>query len=850
MGQTPPPWHGQAVATQILFEHDWPGMEVHRLRMEFSEEMVEVGRFQWRKIGHLIHLIREARRILKRHPDCVLFYPPASAKWIPFIRDVIFLCFTRQLAGSTVFIFHASGLPVFCQKVFLRRMLSMLAYHHADVALEVAKEPVPAHEIFHARNWQWCPCAIEVPQRMRGPHAAGSPLKVLFVGSLQEGKGVLEILRTASILKKQGKSDDFRFRIVGKWFSDEFENAVRHIREELELEGMVELTGQLTGDAKWDAYFSADVFFFPTHYESEATPIVLMEALGAGLPILSTQWAGIPAMLEGCASATLLPIKSPTQYAAALVVLKSKIDGAYAPAVESRQFYQDRFLPMRFIERVEKAFLLAAGEVTPFSDAVSPSMDTKADVVSAHDMAGTVAAAHDRCTKHLDDPSMTVMDLHDTGSDPSASSFMDRCYKPEGDLFAPTVIDRRYKQADELAATHTSSAPGHSVLPVPSTIHDPRSKVFISVYLADQNPGHDRSFGISRMSRVVLGALIRSGKVTVEAVVSRSSQQPPPGCDAIHTLPWSTRGKISRFLTDHFHPFFHNGGRAPDLYYFPKGYLPLNQCLCKPSVVTIHDTIIQYDEDLYPRWRRSWEYAYWSRLLRHTLRHANRILTVSQNSKRQIEAFMERHDIPRKEITVTYEPCQYEDIPQPERNERQDYVIHLASREPHKRTAHLLKWWHDAEQAGHDLPTLHLVGNLPDESEPLLAKSRSIVKRPFLEDSALQDAYRKARALVLPSEIEGFGLPALEAYYLGTPVCYVKGTSVEEILSPATSKGGFNLDEPASLFAAMEQVMAMDPEEVRQCGLVLRETYAAEKVADRMLGVFEEVRQQQVRFTQ
>ena len=142
---------------------------------------------------------------------------------------------------------------------------------------------------------------------------------VLYVGSLQEGKGMLEILKTASILKKQGREKEFRFRIVGKWFSNDFEETVRHLRTEFELEEMVELAGQLTGDAKWDAYFGADVFFFPTHYESEATPIVLMEALGAGLPLISTQWAGIPAMLDGCPTARLLPVRSPEAYADALI---------------------------------------------------------------------------------------------------------------------------------------------------------------------------------------------------------------------------------------------------------------------------------------------------------------------------------------------------------------------------------------------------------------------------------------------------------------------------------------------------------------------------------------------------
>ena len=110
------------------------------------------------------------------------------------------------------------------------------------------------------------------------------------------------------------------------------------------------------------------------------------------------------------------------------------------------------------------------------------------------------------------------------------------------------------------------------------------------------------------------------------------------------------------------------------------------------------------------------------------------------------------------------------------------------------------------------------------------------------QEEALQAAYQHARALILPSEIEGFGLPALEAYYLGTPVCFVKGTSVEEVLGVATDRGGFSLDDPESLFSALEDVMAMPAEQVHACGLKLRQTYAAENVAERMLKVFEEVK--------
>jgi glycosyltransferase involved in cell wall biosynthesis len=327
----------------------------------------------------------------------------------------------------------------------------------------------------------------------------------------------------------------------------------------------------------------------------------------------------------------------------------------------------------------------------------------------------------------------------------------------------------------------------------------------------------------------------------METISSMTSQQAPEGVDVAHVLPWGTRSKWVRLLTDHLHPFFQGRGNAVDVHYFPKGYLPWCHRACRPSVVTIHDTIIQYDKDHYPKWRKPREYDYWARMLKHTLRHADHILTVSQSSRQQIEEFMQRHGIPRNDITVTYEPCVYEHLPQPESPVKENYVVHLASCEPHKRTAHLIRWWHNAEQNGRRMPTLHLIGAVPPEVEPLLSTARSIVKRPFLDDSALQAAYLHARALILPSEIEGFGLPALEAYYLGTPVCYVKGTSVEEVLAVATRKGGFSLDDMDTLSIALDEISQMPPDEVRACGLKLRETYAAEKVAERMLAVFRRV---------
>lgn len=465
-----------------------------------------------------------------------------------------------------------------------------------------------------------------------------------------------------------------------------------------------------------------------------------------------------------------------------------------------------------------------------------PVLAARSGGILDHVQDGVTGWLHDpgdisELTKHMEEAIQSPAILRQRGAN-GRKKLLERSSQVwihEFNQFIERIVDKTAASKKSLSRAVESQKNGSA----------PVSLKQMSVYLADQNPGYDRSFGISRMSQAVLQALAEREDVEIQSIVSSTSQRLPRGCVSERLLPWGTRGKLGRFLTDHLHPLFPSRSFAPDIFYFPKGFLPFLYFLSRPSVVTIHDTIIQYDEDHFPQWRSRWEYGYWAMMLKHTLRRADRIMTVSESSRNQILAFMKRHRLPTKEVAVTYEPCMYESIPQPEGPIKENFVIHLASCEPHKMTSLLIRWWHEAEKEGRDLPMLHLIGSVPSEVAALLASSRSIVKRPFLEDEVLQVAYREAKALILPSAIEGFGLPALEAYYLGTPVCYVKGTSVEEVLGVATSKGGFVLDDPQSLFDALDEVIAMDAAEVKACGMVLRDTYAAAKVAERMMAVFQ-----------
>ncbi|RZI95833.1 MAG: glycosyltransferase family 1 protein [Microbacterium sp.] len=67
-----------------------------------------------------------------------------------------------------------------------------------------------------------------------------------------------------------------------------------------------------------------------------------------------------------------------------------------------------------------------------------------------------------------------------------------------------------------------------------------------------------------------------------------------------------------------------------------------------------------------------------------------------------------------------------------------------------------------------------------------------------LSDVALAASYRGARATVMPSTLEGFGLPALESIQCGTPVIYWKGCTA---VSETVGDRGIAVDDAADVRA-------------------------------------------------
>ena len=111
----------------------------------------------------------------------------------------------------------------------------------------------------------------------------------------------------------------------------------------------------------------SDIFAFPTWYPLEGQPVAMIEAMAAGLPVLTTRHATIPDIL-GEDGAAYVNKQDPGDIAAKLLLLLS--DEALRKCMGQKN--QDRFLQHHTADR------FAAGVVRVFHQALSvqsPSVD-------------------------------------------------------------------------------------------------------------------------------------------------------------------------------------------------------------------------------------------------------------------------------------------------------------------------------------------------------------------------------------------------------------------------------------------------------------------------------------------
>jgi glycosyltransferase involved in cell wall biosynthesis len=360
VGQTPPPFHGQAIMIQMLLDGPLPDVKLHHVRMSFSDNMDQVGRFQLSKLWHLVYLIVCIAKARIQFGAAILYYPPAGPNRVPVFRDIVLLLSTRWMFRKTVFHFQASGVSELIPKLPLPiRILAQWAYSKPDVAIQLSPLTTPDATYFKARKICTVPnAAYDLSSqfvRSRDAAADTEPARILYVGTVCEAKGMLVLLDACSQLKTWGSR--FHLDVVGSFQPSQFSTAVQACIEDRDLTEHVTIHGQKTGDSKWNMFANADMFCFPSHYESEGFPCVLVEAMCFSLPVVSTRWRGIPSIVEEDLTGYLVDTGDSKALALQLQRLILDPIAARKMGIAGRERFESKLSSTKHLEQMRQIFL-------------------------------------------------------------------------------------------------------------------------------------------------------------------------------------------------------------------------------------------------------------------------------------------------------------------------------------------------------------------------------------------------------------------------------------------------------------------------------------------------------------
>lgn len=243
------------------------------------------------------------------------------------------------------------------------------------------------------------------------------------------------------------------------------------------------------------------------------------------------------------------------------------------------------------------------------------------------------------------------------------------------------------------------------------------------------------------------------------------------------------------------------------------------------AVVTIHDII----HVLYPQFLPNRAALLYARvMIGRAMRRADRIITVSYNSKRDLVDYF---GISPARIDVIYNGVAArfrEDVSAAERERvaakyglSRPYLLFLGGEKPHKNVRNVLRAFAEARRERALPHALVLAGPMPanvSRVEALIAGldlTSRVFRLGIVPDEDLPGLFAGSDAFLYPTLYEGFGLPVVEAMACGVPVLTSSNSALQEIA------GGYaDLVDPLDVQAIARGIAELATNPTRRAELV------------------------------
>lgn len=368
MAPTPPPVFGHSVLTlAVLGSLRRLGLLAGHVDTRDDRSLDNLNRLDVENVRLGLLAAWRLLVLMRRHRDAGLYVQISQGRW-GFLRDALWIWLASaahrpvyvHLLGGRFREFHDESGPLMrslIRSTIRRARASWVLTPSLKGSFAGIAEPERVGVLG---------CTVADPMEGYEPvppverDTRGGTPRILFLSNLRPGKGHDDLLAALTALGERAAG--WQVRLVGEHDLQTGERVRAWIGSRPHPGPEVELIGARTGAAKAEQLAWADVFAFPTSYRNEGQPLVVLEAMAAGLAIVATRYRGIPDTVRDDREAMLVEVGDVGGLADALDRVATQPELRERLGAAARARYEERFVPERLDS--ELAALLGGSVLT------------------------------------------------------------------------------------------------------------------------------------------------------------------------------------------------------------------------------------------------------------------------------------------------------------------------------------------------------------------------------------------------------------------------------------------------------------------------------------------------------
>lgn len=263
--------------------------ELNRREIPYTCIDMPSGNYVFRRYLMIVVYLIKILRNVERNCVIALFASTNTAIAYTILLDVV-----AKKTNSTLIVrvFGGGHFNKLDQKPAFLKKRVLECYKRHILLLEIKRTVKKAKEELGLINTKWFPTSrLGTLPKQNESFRDSEPLQILYLSQVRWNKGIDRCISLANYIQK--KRLNAKIHVYGELFEEKYLKEIKNISNDI-----IQYHGVANREEVYDIMRESDIFFFPTRYDGEGYPGVIVESITVSLPIFATDMENIRDLIE------------------------------------------------------------------------------------------------------------------------------------------------------------------------------------------------------------------------------------------------------------------------------------------------------------------------------------------------------------------------------------------------------------------------------------------------------------------------------------------------------------------------------------------------------------------------